>query len=49
MLAATGDAAEALASGLHAAMFGLIQQWVRSNGAFDLVERWMVVVSRLVP
>jgi len=49
MLASTVEDPEAIASGLHAAMFGLVQQWVRQPGSFDLVDRWMTIVSALLP
>ena len=42
-----GDPA-AVARGLHAAMNGLAQQWLREGGSFDVMQAWEVIASRLL-
>ena len=48
MLAPMVSQPAAVARGLHAAMNGLAQQWLREGSAFDVVQTWEVVASRLL-
>ena len=43
----TADA-EAAARGLYAAMFGLMQQWVRGPEKFDVGAQWEIVMLKLL-
>ena len=48
MLAPLVSQPAAVARGLHAAMNGLAQQWLREGGAFDVMQTWEAVASRLL-
>jgi len=48
MLAPMVSQPAAVARGLHAAMNGLAQQWLREGSAFDVMQTWEVVASRLL-
>lgn len=48
LMAGRVRAPAAVARGIHAMMTGLVQQWLRESGGFDVMDTWDALVSQLL-